>query len=116
MSFQLRDETAGIDIMFVNNSNQMGLGSLPVNSQALTVNGNGFLNQFGNLGQNILNPGGQLGYEGSVLSGGSTVTVTISTTQLPTVSATAPASGITVTQITFLTQSGVGQQVNYSIW
>ena len=43
MAFVLKDETAGIDIMYVDNANQMGLGSLPVNGQALTIGGAGIL-------------------------------------------------------------------------
>lgn len=43
MAFVLKDETAGIDIMYVDNANQMGLGSLPVNGQALTVNSYGLI-------------------------------------------------------------------------
>ncbi len=117
MPFQMRDETSGVDILYIDNANQMGLGSLPVNGQALTVGGNGFLNQDGDLGNGVLNPGAQAGFEGIVTasgSGGFSVVVTISTAQQPTVTSNAPVSSITTRTVVFLTSAGF--VVNYSIW
>jgi hypothetical protein len=117
MPFQMRDETAGVNILYVDNSNQMGLGSLPVNGQALTVQGNGFINQFGDLGSGVLGPGGQIGYEGVFAPGAFSAVVTISTTQQPTVSSTIPPISITTTQVAFLTPGNtVSSTINYSIW
>ncbi len=115
MAFQLRDETAGIDILYVDNSNQMGLGSLPVNSQAIAVNGTGFLSIDGDLGQGVIAPGTQAGYEGLLTPSGGNAVVTISTTQQPTVTSTVPPVSITTQTVVFSTASG-GIQTNYSIW
>jgi hypothetical protein len=124
MPFQMRDETAGINILYVDNSNQMGLGSLPVNGQALTVQGNGFINQFGDLGSGVMGPGSQSGYEGSVAPGGFTAVVTISTVQQPVTtfpSAGQPGNSVTVSSITttevvFALPSGYSTSITYSIW
>ena len=117
MAFQMRDETAGIDIMYVNNSNQMGLGSLPVNGQAITVQGSGFLDPSGNLGSGVLTPGSQAGYEGSFAPGTFSATVTISTSQQPTVSSSIPPISVTTTAVSFLTPGGqVTTTITYSIW
>jgi hypothetical protein len=115
MPFQMRDETAGIDILYVNNANQMGLGSLPGNSQSLTVNGTGFVNEFGDLGDGLMGPGSQQGYEGVVAAGGFTASITISTAQQPTVTSTTATQSITTTVVVFLTPSGT-LSVTYSIW
>jgi len=117
MAFQMRDETAGINILYVDNANQMGLGSLPVNGQALTVTGNGFINAFGDLGDGTMGPGTQSGYEGSVAPGGFTAVVTISTNQQPiaTYDGQVVATSITTTEVVLALPSG-GFSVNYSIW
>lgn len=115
MSFQLRDETDGIDIMYVDNANQMGLGSLPVNSQAIAVNGTGFISIDGDLGEGVIVPGSQSGYEGLLTPGGGNAVVTISTAQQPTVTSTVPPISITTQTVVFSTASG-GIQTNYSIW
>jgi hypothetical protein len=115
MAFQLRDETAGIDIMYVNNANQMGLGSLPVNGQALGVNGSGFLSIDGDLGAGVMGPGSQAGYEGLLTPSGGNAVVTISTAQIPTVTSTVPPVSITTQTVVFSTAGG-GITTNYSIW
>jgi hypothetical protein len=118
MAFQMRDETAGINIMYVDNSNQMGLGSLPVNGQALTVHGNGFINQFGDLGSGVMVPGTQSGYEGSVSPGGFTAVITISTAQQPiaTIPGGITATSITTTEVVLALPSGFSSSITYSIW
>jgi hypothetical protein len=119
MAFQMRDETAGVNILYVDNSNQMGLGSLPVNGQALTVQGNGFIDQYGDLGSGVMGPGTTSGYEGTIAPGGFTAVITISTAQQPI--ATYPSSGITATSITttqvvLALPSGYSSSITYSIW
>jgi hypothetical protein len=117
MPFQMRDETAGVNILYVDNANQMGLGSLPINGQALTVQGNGFINLFGDLGTGVMVPGSQDGYEGTLTSGGFTAVVTIITTQQPIVTfptTTVTTTEVTTTEIVFATPSGF--LMSYSIW
>lgn len=114
MPFQMTDVTAGINILYIDNAGQLGLGSLPVNGQALTVQGNGFVNQEGNLGNGVLTPGGQYGFEGIFTPGAYTATITISTTQQPIATSTAPITSLTTTTIAFLTTSGIS--VTYSAW
>jgi hypothetical protein len=124
MPFQMRDETAGVNILYVDNSNQMGLGSLPVNGQALTVQGNGFISQFGDLGSGVMGPGSQSGYEGSVAPGGFTAVITISTVQQPITTfpsgglpgSSISATSITTTQVVLALPSGYSSSVTYSIW
>jgi hypothetical protein len=117
MAFQMRDETAGINIMYVDNANQMGLGSLPVNGQALTIDGSEFINAFGDLGAGSMGPGTQSGYEGSVSPGGFTAVITISTNQQPiaTFNGQVVATSITTSEVVLALPSGVFS-VTYSIW
>ena len=118
MAFQMRDETAGINILYIDNSNQMGLGSLPVNGQALTVTGNGFIDQFGDLGDGVMPPGTQSGYEGTVAPGGFNAVITISTAQQPvaTIQGGVTATSITTTEVVLAFPSGFSSSITYSIW
>jgi hypothetical protein len=114
MSFQIMDLTSGVPILFIDNNGNMGLGSLPANSQSLTVNGTGFTNEFGDIGSGLLGPGSPNGMEGSATATGFTASITISTLQQPTVTASVPTQSITETVVVFLTSSGL--QVTYSIY
>ncbi|WP_433963673.1 hypothetical protein [Tunturiibacter gelidiferens] len=117
MSFQLRDETAGIDIMFVNNSNQMGLGSLPVNGQALTVNSFGIVSPLAIFGNLLAVPGVPLANTGSVnISPGGSTGITVVSIVVPTVTASQAPSSVTTTTITWTNASGFTITVTYGTW
>lgn len=111
MPFQMRDETAGINILYINNAGQCGLGTLPSGNQQLALQGMDFLDQFGNLAPGLLGPGSQNGYEGSLAPGGTIVVVT--TVQLPQVTSTEPPTFISTTQVSW---SASGSPITYSIW
>jgi hypothetical protein len=117
MSFQIRDETAGINILYVDNSNQMGLGSLPNAQQQLTVQGRSLVSVIGGFGCGMLPPGGQAGAEGSVfVQAGGQAVVFLSTVQIPTVSSGFQASALSNTQVTLTNPGGLSPTGNYAIY
>jgi hypothetical protein len=114
MPFVMRDETAGRDLLYVDNAGQLGLGSLPNSGQQLTVLGVSVLDPSARFADGMLRPGAPASFSGVVSApAGGSVTVTISTTQNPTVTSTVNASAITTTAVTF---PGTGTANNYSIW
>ena len=114
MPFVMRDETAGRDLLYVDNAGQVGLGSLPNSGQALTVLGESVLSPDARFPDGMLRAGAPAAYRGVVSApAGASVTVTISTVQNPTVTSSINASSITTTAVTF---PGTGTSNNYSIW
>ena len=93
MPFRFRDETAGRDLLYVDNAGQLGLGSLPNSGQALTVNGQSIIDNSAQFAPSMFRPGGAVAIEGvvSVPPGGST-TILTNTGVVPTVSPTGSTS------------------------
>ena len=117
MPFQMRDETAGVNILYVDNSNQMGLGSLPISGQQLTVQGAGVVTIGGDFGCGVLGAGATAPVEGSIsIPANSTATVPIVVTDIPTVGADAPAVGISRSAVILSNSTAAPRTVHYSIW
>ncbi|WP_213805765.1 hypothetical protein [Granulicella sp. dw_53] len=117
MPFQLRDETGGFNVMYVDNANQMGLGSLPNGGVALTVQGNSLLSQSGNFGCGVLVAGSQAGYEGAVFApANGTATVAISAAQQPTVTSSLPTLAADANNVVFNNAGGGAINALYAIW
>jgi hypothetical protein len=114
MPFKFRDETAGRDLLYIDNAGQLGLGSLPNSGQALTVLGISVLSPDARLQDGMLRAGAPAAYSGSVSAPvGTSATVAISTTQNPTVTSTVNPDSITTTAVVF---PGNGSSTTYSIW
>jgi hypothetical protein len=117
MPFQIKDETAGVVILYIDNSNQMGFGSLPNAAQQLTVQGRSLVSLGGGFGCGMLPPGGQAGLEGSVfVVAGGNATVFLTTAQLPTVTASLQSPTVSTTQVVFNNSGGSDQTGNYAIF
>jgi len=117
MPFQMRDETAGIDILYIDNSGNAGLGSIPNGGQYLTVQGQNFISTSAQLGDGVLVPGSQAGYEGVVsIPANSTANIAISASQSPTVTTTAATAAISPTQVTLSNQGGATVTAPYAIF
>ncbi len=117
MAFQMRDETAGQNILYIDNSGNAGLGSLPNSGEGITVHGNGLFSTSAALGNGVLVPGSQAGYEGIVaVPANSTASVAVSTAQIPNVTSTIPTSAVSTTDVVFGNQNSFNDNSQYSIW
>jgi hypothetical protein len=117
MAFQIRDETAGIHILYVNNSNEMGLGSLPIAGKQLAVQGDGVVTIGGDFGCGVLGVGATAPIEGSIaIPPNSTATVPLAVNDIPTVGADAPAVEVSSSKVTFSNSTGSTRTISYSIW
>jgi hypothetical protein len=117
MPFQMRDETAGVNILYVDNSNQMGLGSLPIAGQQLTVQGSGVVTIGGDFGCGVLGVGATAPVEGSIaIPANSTATVPIVVNDIPTVGADSPAISVSSSSVIFSNNTGASRIAHYSIW
>jgi hypothetical protein len=117
MPFVMRDETAGINIVYIDNAGQLGLGSLPNSGQQITVQGNSLVSTSGNFACGGMPPGVQRAIEGSVsVPAGGSVTVAVSTSQPATVSAALRTSTVNNSEIVFVNDSPNSVQNTYSIW
>jgi hypothetical protein len=117
MPFEMRDETAGINILYVNNLGQMGLGSLPNSGQQLTVQGTNVISTAGNFACGAMPPGVQRAIEGSVsVPAGGSVAVAVSTAQPATVSAALRTAVVNNSEIVFVNDSPNAVVNSYSIW
>jgi hypothetical protein len=114
MPFRFRDETAGRDLVYIDNAGQLGLGSLPNSGQALTVLGASVLDPSARFADGMLRAGSPAAFTGVVTTPvGGSVTVAITTAQNPTVTSTVNAASVSTSQVTF---PGTGSPNNYSIW
>jgi hypothetical protein len=117
MPFQIKDETAGRVLFYIDNAGQLGLGGLPNNGQQITVLGQSVLDSNARFPDGTLRPGVPAAYYGmiSVPAGGS-ASVAVSTAQAPTVTSTLPASTVTTSNIVFPNSSSGAIDNTYSIW
>ncbi len=117
MPFQIKDETAGVNILYIDNSGQMGFGSLPNAAQQLTVQGTSLVSLGGGFGCGMMPPGGQNSLEGSVfVAAGGVATVFLTTAQIPTVTASLQSPTVDTSHIVFSNPGSSGQTVTYSIF
>jgi hypothetical protein len=117
MPFRFRDETAGQDLIYIDNAGQLGLGSLPNSGQQITVRGIGVLDPAARFANGMLIPGAQSAYEGTIfVPGNGSASVSITVGQIPTVTASSLSSGATTSQVTFSNGASGAQTVRYGIW
>lgn len=117
MPFQIKDETVGRVLFFIDNAGQLGLGGLPNNGQKITVLGESVLSNDARFQDGTLKPGVPAAYYGqlSIPAYGS-ANVAISTAQAPSVTSTYPASTVTSSSVTFANSAGSDVTNTYSIW
>jgi hypothetical protein len=117
MAFQIKDETSGQDILYVDNSNQMGLGALPVNGEALTIGGTGILSPAAIFTGQLAVPGVPASMTGSVaIIPGTSSSVEIVYIQIPTCTSSQPATGVSTTSIVWTNTTTITITVTYAVW
>lgn len=117
MAFQIKDETSGQDILYVNDSNQMGLGALPVNGQALTIGGTGVLSPAAVFQGQLAVPGVPASMTGSIaIIPGTSASVSVVYIQIPTCTSSQPATGVSTTSVVWTNTNTVTITVTYSLW
>jgi hypothetical protein len=117
MAFQIADVTTGQDIMYVNNSNQMGLGALPTNDEALTIGGTGILSPAAIFTGQLVVPGVPASMTGSIaIIPGTSASVGIVYIQIPTCTSSQPATGVSTTSVVWTNTTTLTITVTYSLW
>lgn len=116
MPFQMRDETASQNILYVNDDGSLGLGSLPVSAESFSVDGLGVVNYDGQFSAGMLGPGAQKGYEGEVyVTSSASIFIQVSVVSLPSVAASTAPTSVSVAGVTF-TGAPLNSTLTYSIW
>lgn len=117
MAFQIKDETSGQDLMYINDSNQVGLGALPVNGQALSIGGTGILSPAAIFTGELVVPGVPASMTGSIaIIPGTSASVGIVYIQIPTCTSSQPATGVSTTSVVWTNSTTVTITVTYSLW
>lgn len=117
MAFQIADVTTGQDIMYVDNSNRMGLGSLPTNDEALTIGGTGVLSPAALFSGPMAVAGVPASMTGSVaIIPGTSSSVEIVYIQIPTCTSSQPATGVSTTSVVWTNTTTLTITVTYSLW
>jgi hypothetical protein len=118
MPFQMFDVTAGIPILYIDNAGNMGLGSLPSNSQAITVGNAGIVSPLAIFTGLIAVPGVPLAQTGSILiapasSGG----ITVVYIEVPSLTSSTYPTEVSPTSITW-TNTGTTSTLTvvYGTW
>lgn len=113
----LKDETTGLDILYIDNSGNVGLGSIPNSGQSLTVQGQSLISASAQFEGSVLVAGSQAGYEGSIyVPAGGSASVAISTSQIPTVTSQSGQPQSVSTTSVVLGSTGTSGNVQYAIW
>jgi len=95
MAFQVKDVTSDQDIFYVDNSNQFGMGSLPINGQALTVFGIALVESNINFATDVASVGSSINLVGSLsVPPSSSASVSVAYIQMATVTS---AGAVTLT-------------------
>lgn len=113
----MRDETSGSNLIYIDDSGCLGLGSLPNSGQAITVQGNSILNKSAQITATAV-AGFQRSIEGTVSvagSGSATVAVT-GASQQPALVSTMANDLATSTAVRFVNPSPYTSSAQYTIW
>jgi hypothetical protein len=118
MPFLLKDETAGVDILYIDNTGKAGLLGSANAGQALSFQGLGLVNTDTTLAPGIAGPGTPSPLTGTVVIPiNSTASVSYSVPQVPTVSSDSTPDSVTTTSATFTnTSTTAAQSVGYKVW
>jgi hypothetical protein len=114
----MRDETAGVDIIYIDNAGQIGLLGSANAGQALAFAGFGVISGTYFLANSIAGPGSPSPLAGTiVIPISSSATVGYSLPQIPTVNASSDPTSVTTAGATFTNTSTTGTQtITYKIW
>lgn len=118
MAFLIKDETANVNVIYIDNSGQLGLMGSANSGQALTFAGNGVITTSAYLASLIAPPGTPSPLAGTVVVPiSSSADVAYTVPQIPTVMADVDPDAVTTTKATFSNPSSVATaSYNYKIW
>jgi hypothetical protein len=118
MPLIMRDETAGIDILYIDNAGQIGLMGSASAGQALAFAGFGVISGTYFLADSIAGPGSPSPLAGTVVIPlSSSATVGYSLPQIPTVTASSDPTSVSTGGATFTNTSSTDTQtITYKIW
>jgi hypothetical protein len=114
----MRDETAGVDILYIDNAGQIGLMGSANGGQALSFAGFGVVSGTYFLSNSIAGPGSPSPLTGTVvIPVSSSATVGYSVPQIPTVTASSDPTAVSTGGATFTNTSTTdAQTITYKIW
>jgi hypothetical protein len=118
MPFVMKDETAGVFILYIDNGGLIGLMGSANAGQALAFAGVGVITSGAYMANGIAKPGSPSALTGTiVIPVNSSGSVTYSVTQIPTVNADVDPDSVTTTAATFTNPSTTASaSYNYKIW
>lgn len=118
MPFQMRDETAGINILYIDNSGNAGLGSVSNGGASLAVQGTSIVNNSGQFASGLAGIGSALTAVGSVnIPPNTTSGISVAYQQIPTVNGSLAPVSVSTTSIQWQNTSTTATlTVTYSLW
>jgi hypothetical protein len=117
MPFQIKDETSGQILFFIDNVGQLGLGSLPANGSKITILGAAVLDSNARFADGTLKPGVPAAYYGSLfVPAFATANVGVSTAAPPAVTSAFHTNAVTTTTVSFENNTAGDATKDYSIW
>jgi hypothetical protein len=118
MPFLLKDETAGVDVIYIDNSGHAGIMGSANAGQALSFQGIDVVSTDAMISPGLAGPGTPSPFAGTIvipISG--SVNVSYSVPQIPTVMSTTDPSSVSTTAVTFTNSSTTSaSSVTYKIW
>ena len=115
MSFLIKDETAGVNVLYIDYSGQVGIMGSSNAGQALTFAGVGVISTGATFASGVGQAGSPSPLQGTVvIPAGVDTAIGYSFPQPPSVSADLAPWSVTTTNATFY--SAGSKTVNYSIW
>lgn len=118
MPFTLKDITANVYVLYIDNNGLVGLMGSANAGQAISFAGIGIVTSGAYMANGIAAPGSPSPLAGTlVIPVSSSSTVSYNVPQVPTVSSSTEPSGVTTTGTTFNNSSSASTlSVNYNIW
>jgi hypothetical protein len=115
MSFILKDETANVDVLYIDYSGQVGIMGSANSGQALTFAGVGVISTGATFASGVGQAGSPSSLEGTVvIPAGVNTSINYSYPQPPSVSSDLAPIAVTTTATTFY--SAGSRTVSYNIW
>lgn len=118
MAFILKDETAGVNILYFDNSGNLGIMGSANAGQALSLAGQGIISSGATFANSIAQSGSRSALAGTIVVPiNSSATVNYSVPQVPAVTADVVPSSVSTTQTVFTNPSTTADATyGYNIW
>jgi hypothetical protein len=117
MPFLLKDETANVNVLYIDNLGQLGLMGSANAGQAFTFQGLGIITSGAYFATSLATAGSASSLTGTVVipisSSGS---VGYSVPQVPSVTADTPPTDVSTSAAQWTNTTGADESINYNIW